>query len=486
MGHERHLERPVDAARRAFLLRAGTVATCTALFGQAVLTGCARGGAANLAQRRPVGVDSGYGPLQITPDQRGANVLALPAGFTYVTFGVYGEPMSDGSITPRNPDGMAAFPGPDGSVHLVRNHETSDDGGVGQSGGSAPAEAVYDPMSFGGTTTLHFDVQRMELVHDFVSLQGTRANCSGGRASDGMAWLSCEETIAGPEQGFLRKHGYCYLVPSDASAPVEAVPLVAMGRFAHEAVAVDPATGHVYETEDPGSRRGDKSGFYRFRPHDASDLAAGGRLSMLGIGGIPRYDTTLGQRAGEPLPVQWIDIGDPDPELEESAPTVFDQGWSKGAARFRRLEGLTYDPVSATFLISSTDGGDARYGQIWRYDPRAETLTLFFESPGESILDSPDNLVMTPRGGLLVCEDDTTGPDTHALAAGVKHVNALVGLTPEGRSFEFAVNCLNDSELAGPCFSPDGSVLFVNIYGNRRPGTGMTCAITGPWEQGLL
>ena len=34
-----------------------------------------------------------------------------------------------------------------------------------------------------------------------------------------------------------------------------------MGRFAHEAVAIDPRTGVVYQTEDDGN----DSGFYRFR-----------------------------------------------------------------------------------------------------------------------------------------------------------------------------------------------------------------------------
>ena len=37
---------------------------------------------------------------------------------------------------------------------------------------------------------------------------------------------------------------------------------------------------------------------------------------------------------------------------------------------------------------------------------------------------------------------------------------------------------MNDSELAGACFSPDGTTLFVNI---QRPG--MTVAITGPWNR---
>ena len=38
-------------------------------------------------------------------------------------------------------------------------------------------------------------------------------------------------------------------------------------------------------------------------------------------------------------------------------------------------------------------------------------------------------------------------------------------------------------EFAGACVSHDGSTLFVNLFGDGdAPGSGMTCAITGPWR----
>jgi secreted PhoX family phosphatase len=121
-------------------------------------------------------------------------------------------------------------------------------------------------------------------------------------------------------------------------------------------------------------------------------------------------------------------------------------------------------------------------------DGDAGTLTLVYESPGAALLDSPDNFTVTPRGGILMCEDDASAADrdSHPLAPGIVNVNRLVGLTREGVPFTFAVNVLNSTEFAGSCFSPDGSILFVNVYGNGRPGSGMTCAITGPWETGPL
>jgi hypothetical protein len=60
-------------------------------------------------------------------------------------------------------------------------------------------------------------------------------------------------------------------------------------------------------------------------------------------------------------------------------------------------------------------------------------------------------------------------------------------------SRQFTVNRLNRAELAGPSFSPDGKILFVNIFGGPAgtvsPYTGaegMTIAITGPWGKGPL
>ncbi len=247
-----------------------------------------------------------------------------------------------------------------------------------------------------------------------------------------------------------------------------AVPLKAMGRFVHEAVAVDPATGIVYETEDrnPG-------GFYRFVPNFPNHLAAGGRLQMLAIKGQPNYDTRTGQRVGRPLGVEWVDIADPDPVGTSSAnaQTVAAQGFGLGAARFARPEGAWYGRGSIFF--TTTSGGDLGRGQVWEYSPHGNTdgqLTLLFESPGAPVLDNPDNVCVSPRGGIILCED-----------GGADAIEMLRGVTPQGHIFDFAKNVLNNSEFAGATFSPDGQTLFVNI---QSPGA--TYAIWGPWENGAL
>ena len=448
-----------------------------------------------LADKRRRGASS-YGEPRPMPDQRGVNVLALPEGFSYVTFGYIGSQMSDGHRTPLALDDMAAFRGPRGTVRLIRNHEDRNAPGAG----SVPRDPdAYDQAAGGGTTTLDYDPRSRRLVRDYVSLSGSHVNCAGGWGLHRKSWLSCEETVFGPEfatNPFPERHGYVFEVPRDRGPGDSASrPLKALGRFSHEALATDRSSGIVYETEDPGSGRG--AGFYRFLPRDKHDLARGGKLQILGVDGSPEYDARDGEVRGRPLPVTWIDIEDPDPEyVNENDPgRTFEQGWRDGACKFNRLEGCWADGDSIYFV--STSGGDAKngdtnrdgyregYGQIWEYRQRRRELVLHYESPGLEAMDSPDNLTVTPRGGLLACEDDAS--DTNG-----ESVNRLIGLTPAGEAFTFAVNVFSESELAGVCFSPDGRTLFVNLFG-ASTGTpemhrdeGMTCAITGPWNRGPL
>ena len=474
------------------------------------------------AGRRPT--TTPYGPLRPTPDQRGVEVLALPAGFSYVTFSHSGSTMADGNPTPLALDGMSAFAGSrhqhgrsrhkERLVRLVRNSEDRNPAGT-PGGLIGDRGKAYDPTGFGGTTTLVYDERRRELVEDFVSLNGTIVNCAGGRSYRYRYWLTGEESVAGPDhsdlaQRFAQRHGYLFQTPVDRG-PGElerGEPVVAAGRFSHEAAAVDQRTGVVYETEDPGSGVG--AGFYRYTPNDPDDLLAGGTLEMLKIAGRNQVDLREGQERGRRLGVEWVRIEDPDPDVTSvSDPSsTFNQGWSAGGAKFNRLEGCWED--GGTIFFVSTSGGDAKngdynaaddyyegFGQVWAYRPGRSrhdggTLTLVFESTSGEECDGPDNLTVTPRGGLILCEDDPSAAlvDTHELAPGVEDVNRLIGLTRHGEAFEFAVNVLNSSELAGACFSPSGETLFFNLFGRAQfsePATqGMTCAVTGPWHRGPL
>ncbi|MBA3316727.1 MAG: DUF839 domain-containing protein [Gemmatimonadales bacterium] len=419
-------------------------------------------------QRAGLGL-GGYGPLR-----RAGPELALPEGFSYQVLSFSGKPMSDGNPTPCAFDGMAAFALSNGHVRLVRNHENRDVPGTAAVKGD-PSTA-YDRLGGGGTTSLEVRLGsdgEAELVRDFISVNGTIVNCAGGPTPWG-SWLTCEETVEGRANGWSQEHGYIFEVAAAAERPVTPVPLKAMGRFVHEAIAVDRATGVVYLTEDGTPR----AGFYRFIPARLGRLAAGGRLQMLAVEGRRNYDTGTGQRIGTRLPVRWVDIADPDPQDNvNSATAIFDQGFAQGAARFARLEGCWFGDNSIYF--HATNGGDAQMGQVWRYRPTSAdggNLLLVFESPSREVLDSPDNITVSPRGGIVMCED----------GEGEQY---LRGLTREGAIFDLGKNLLNQTEFAGACFSPDGRVLFVNIMGATQDAAteeGRTLAIRGPWRRGAL
>jgi secreted PhoX family phosphatase len=468
--------KPHSSNRREFL-RHGALAAGAAAFAPSLQGLVARAGAAGPAVQRSPGAttaglraelgEGGYGPLvQAGPE------LSLPAGFQYAVLSMAGRPMSDGHPTPNAFDGMAAFPLPNGNIRLIRNHENRDHPLDARVKGD-PARA-FDGRAGGGCTSLEVRVLpdgTRGLVRDFVSLNGTIVNCAGGPTPWG-SWLSCEESTEGRAHGWDREHGYIFEVPASAEDEVEPVPLKAMGRFVHEAIAVDPATGIVYETEDRIM-----AGLYRFIPNRPGALRDGGRLQMLAVTGRRNYDASRGQTVGRRLPVTWLDIPHPDPPAAYDTSAVFSQGFAQGGARFTRLEGCWYGDRSIFF--HATDGGNAGLGQVWRYRPagkQAGELALVFESPSVDVLDYPDNITVSPRGGIVICED----------GGGEQFIR---GLTRDGRIFDFAKNLLGPDEFAGACFSPDGRTLFLNVMGSTRdagPSLGQTFAIWGPWGRGAL
>ena len=425
-----------------------------------------------------------YGRLVASPE---CPELEIPESFRCVRLSSGGVESSvrDGFTVPNAFDGMAAFPMPNGNIRLIRNHEMVDEADAVR----AIGEPYYDARASGGTTSLEVRISgsgndpRVELVDEFASLAGTVVNCAGGPTPWG-SWLSCEEITWGPGRGYEKPHGYIFEVPVSATGPVDPVPLRDMGRFVHEAVAVDPNTGIVYETEDtwytPGRLPG--AGFYRFIPDEPGVLSAGGRLQMMAVTDRPGYLTARGQTPGTVLPVHWVDIDDPDPpEAEEDWLGVFFQGVSRGAARFARLEGAFHGDDG--IYVVSTNGGEAEAGQVFHYRPTSDEageLRLVFESPSHDVLDSPDNIVLSPRGGLVMCED---GSDDQFVR----------GLDREGRVIDLVrapvVGDYNPGEFAGSCFSPDGRVLFFNVQGSREAGgsrASATYAMWGPWGDGPL
>lgn len=433
-----------DTNRRQFLAATGSA------FAALLASGCVA---------RTIGLTgsvaaSPYSALKADP----AGLLDLPVGFSYRVISRLGDAMDDGGTVPDRADGMGCFDLGKGKLALVRNHELRPQHGTGGTLASGFDRTPDGQVLPGGTTTLVLDARTLTVERQYRSLAGTIRNCAGGTTPWG-SWLTCEEDVTRAGNGVGRDHGWVFEVPAAAEGLADPLPLKAMGRFNHEAACIDPATGIVYMTEDR-----DDSLVYRFLPKTPGRLAYGGRLQALAADGVrdSRNSTAITMAPGTWTNVRWVDLEN----VESPNDDLRKQGAAKGATLFARGEGLHMGEGELYFCCTS--GGAAGLGQIFRLVPRnggSDQLQLFFESTAADQFNYGDNLTVAPNGHLIVCEDQYTDVvDNH-----------LRGITPQGDAYPLA-RLRSQTELAGACWSPDGRVLFVNVYSPAA-----TLAITGPW-----
>jgi secreted PhoX family phosphatase len=345
--------------------------------------------------------DGPYGSL-LPPD---ANGVALPQGFTSRIVAKSLEKVGGTShLWHMAPDGGACFADGDGWIYTCNSE-------VPLIGGAGAIKFAADGS----------------IVDAYTTLKHTNVNCAGGK-TPWNTWLSCEEVDRGK------------VYETDPFGVNDAIERPAMGRFKHEACAVDPDRQVVYMTEDV-----DDGGFYRFTPTAWPDLSAGTLEIMMGPA-----DQTSGA-------VTWAQVPDPSADDDDTRDQV------EGSKPFDGGEGCFYQGGICWF----TTKGDNR---VWAYDAANSTISLTYDA--DSPLSGVDNVTGTPGGDLFVAEDGD-------------NMEVCI-ITPDGTVAPFVrIDGHDGSEITGPAFSPDGTRLYFSSQRGSGGGTtdaGMTFEVTGPFR----
>ena len=347
------------------------------------------------------------------------NNIMLPKGFSSRIVAVTGKRASFYSSYKwhRAPDGGAVFPTIKGGWVYVSNSEVGGkDGGVG---------------------ALEFD-KNANIINSYSICSKTSANCAGG-PTPWNTWLSCEETSEG------------FVWDCDPMGKKQPVKCVSLGKFVHEAAAVDPKNYNIYLTEDHS-----RGGFYRFVPKEISNNKPNFNKGTLQVANIKKNKK-----------VEWIDVPDPLANNLENGMNISPLMKRKKNKKikytiFNRGEGAWFHERKVFFATT----GDHL---IWTYDTVKKKFEKIYEGNGS--LTDPDNVTVSQKG-LVLAAEDSGNMEIVAISQKTKNVFPLLRIVGHKKS-----------EITGPAFDPSGKRLYFSSQRGKDGETGITFEVTGPFEK---
>ena len=344
----------------------------------------------------------GYGPLVDKGE------IWLPAEFDYQVISRQGDRMSDGQPTPGIFDGMGAYPGPNGTTILIRNHENRERAGEQKVITSPSLE--YNPAAAGGNTKLR--VRRKgtnyEVVEAFGILGGTSTNCAGGLRSPAHL-----DHVRGGRQAPGRQEARLHLRDRRARRRPRPRGPGAAGRPARARGGDRAGRDHLHDRGPQPPVR------HRARARSARACTATGRIGPAAADRSLRPQVrsrrsrswasstrtwTLGARSASRTRSNGSRCPSPTTRTTPTTAATACPASRRIVSRRR----TTARPTStarracgrarngAKIYFDCTSGGPQDLGQVWEYDPGRETITLIYESSDAARLENPDNVVIVP------------------------------------------------------------------------------------------
>ena len=257
--------------------------------------------------------------------------------------------------------------------------------------------------------------------------------------------MTCEETESKANGTTrLKDHGYVFEVWADGET-AHPVPLKALGRYAHEALAIDKPRAHIYLSEDASgpnglfyrwsAPRGYKLSSKSWKDLADDDFGTLEAMAILGDDGKPIPDVAY-LTSAQLLPAVPGRRGCRCPTATRATSSVRKQFTDGQVTRGKKFEGV-YGTDEGVYVVNSfAECGAADLpadavphdGMVWFYNYEAKTIqlvTYFPENaaarPGAAAkyndynFDGPDNVTVTPWGSLVLAEDGNAS--SHVLSA---------------------------------------------------------------------